>query len=100
MSGGRPKGTKQSPEAREKIRLGMIKRWQDPEYRERHLPRVRAQAREAGKLGTAAAAKANRIRPPRGTPEWNQYCKFARCLGIEAARALAIKSAETDRADL
>lgn len=85
---GRPVGCKQSPEAREKIRQGMAKRWQDPEYRDRHLPRVREQARAAGKLGTIASAKKRRVRPPRGTPAWNQYCKIAAILGVDVARSM------------
>ena len=90
---GRPKGTPQSPETREKIRLGMIKRWENPDYRAQILPKLRANARKAGKLGTIAAAKKNRIRPPRGTPEWNYYCKVAAALGIEAARSLGLGDA-------
>ncbi len=41
---------KRTPEEKEKIRLGMIKRWQDPEYRSRHLPILLA----AAKHGAAA----------------------------------------------
>ena len=85
MRTGRPKGTKQSPEAIEKIRRASAARWQDPAYRAHHLPILL----EAGKLGGAAYSERCRERfPKRGTRERRQYEKVRSILGIEAARSL------------
>lgn len=97
---GRPPGTKQSPETREKHRRLAIQRWQDPEYRARHLPLLAA----AGELGRIAREAKRvpkvkrsgpgrpRVRPPRGTPEYRLYCKVALTLGIEAARSMKLEA--------
>ncbi len=77
--GGYPKGCKMSPEACK--RRGEINRrlWQDPAYREKHLPRV---------LKQMADMKARAFRAPsRQTPEGKQYRKYIRNLGVERARA-------------
>jgi hypothetical protein len=88
--GGRKRGTKQSPETIEKIRRTMIKRWQEPEFRARHLPHLLS-IQSAGGRATA-------FLPRSGTPERKQYNKVRAILGLEAARALSIKSAETEGA--
>jgi len=82
---GRPPGTKQPPEAVEKTRQATIRRWQDPEYRARHLPHFMAV--RAGDAVAAANAR-RRVRPPKGTPEYHQYEKIRAILGIEAARSI------------
>lgn len=95
MKTGRPKGTKQSPEAIEKIRRASVARWKDPAYRARHL----AYLLEAAKAGGAAYSKRCRERLPKmGTRARDQYEKVRSILGLAAARASLIKSAETDRA--
>lgn len=81
---GRPKGSKQSPEAIEKMRQANVARWKDPAYRARHVARLKAMQPEAVKL----AAEVKRCRPPMGTPEYRLYTKIARELGVEVARSL------------
>ena len=80
---GRPKGSKQSPEAIEKIRLALAARWRAPVYRESHLPLLA----RAGKIGNRVVAERYGFRPKPGTPEYNQYEKVRSILGAEAARA-------------
>lgn len=78
--GGRKRGSKQSPETIEKIRQSMIKRWQDPEFRARHLPRLSAMQKKAASLRFKP--------PPEGTPARKGYIKVRAILGIEVARGL------------
>jgi hypothetical protein len=77
-------GSHHSPEAKEKIRRGLIKRWQqDPAFRARQLANLRAVAMEGAKASVAA----RRFLPPKGTPGWLHYEKVRRHLGLAAARA-------------
>ena len=85
---GRPLGSKHSPEAKEKIRQAMVRRWQDPEYRARHLPLLLAEQPAASKLGNAVLAARPRVRPPAGTPARHLFDKVARVLGSSAARSI------------
>lgn len=75
---GRPPGTKQPADAIEKTRQATIRRWQDPEYRARHLPQLAEHARSPRR----------RVRPPKGTPEYGQYRQIVNILGFAAARSL------------
>lgn len=86
--GGRRAGQKRTPEEKEKIRLGMIKRWQDPEYRGRHLPVLMAAAKKGSAAYSARHKGKSKVRPPMGTPEYAQYCKIAAILGVDVARSM------------
>ncbi len=79
----RPRGWRQSEEAKAKIREAVRARWRDPEYRERQSARLRAQQ----PLAIQAAKKVWSLKYPRGTPERNQYEKIREILGAAAARA-------------
>jgi hypothetical protein len=87
-----------SPETREKIRQASIRRWQNPEFRARHLPLFMAVRAAGAKMGSAVAAAKRQVRPPKGTLAYRQYTKIARELGAAAARSLQFKSAETEGA--
>lgn len=103
---GRPLGSKQSAETREKLSQIVKARWQDPAFRAAQLPKlaektaifVRNCAERRKNRPPPKPVGRPRVRPPKGTPEHQWYRKVAQALGVEAARALPIKSAETDRA--
>jgi hypothetical protein len=93
---GRPRNTprevRRSPEVIERIRQTLKKRWQEPEFRARHLPHTLAIQAVAAKLHRRPS-----VRPPKGTPEFRQYIKVASILGVDVARSLNL-SAETEGA--
>lgn len=80
---GRPRGTKQPPEAIEKTRQATIRRLQNPEYRARQLANLMA----ARFKDVATSNAQRRIRPPKGTREHWLYEKIRQILGVEVARA-------------
>jgi hypothetical protein len=77
-------GSRHTPEAKEKIRQKLIRHWQEPEFRARHLPHLL----QIRKKGAEASIAVRRCVPPRGTPEYLQYEKVRKILGSEAARSI------------
>jgi hypothetical protein len=80
------RGSHHTPEAKEKIRQGLIKRWQqDPGFRARQLANLRSIVADGVKA--SAAARSFRV-PPKGSLAWRQFEKVRRHLGSAAARTI------------
>jgi hypothetical protein len=78
---GRPKGSKQSPEARAKISAALRERWKNPEYR----AFIRSLHLGGGNYRTPEYRAKMTTRPPAGTPERKVFDKVAQILGAAAA---------------
>jgi hypothetical protein len=85
----RPSGTvravKRSPEVAEKISRTLKQRWQEPEFRARHLPHLLSIQSAGGKV---CAAKRSAGIPAIGTEQRRTYRKVRSILGPDAARSL------------
>jgi hypothetical protein len=79
-------GRAKSAETIEKIRATLKRRWQEPEFRARHLPHTLAIQAVAAKLHPPPVRGA--VRPPKGTPERGWYRKVVEILGPAAAKSL------------
>lgn len=81
---GRPKGTPQSPEAREKISAAVRARWSGPERKALEARALAAleKARQSPRCGWRPI-----LRPEPGTSERKLFEKIARVLGAKSAHA-------------
>jgi hypothetical protein len=79
-------GSHHTPEAKEKIRQGLVKRWQnDADFRARQLAHLRSIVPDGVKA--SAAARSFRV-PPKDSLTWRQFEKVRRILGSAAARTI------------
>ena len=86
------RGAHHTPEVKERIRQGLIKRWrEDPKFRARQLENLRT----IGPAGTKASVAARTFLPPHGTPERRHYEKIRWHFGTAAARAMLAESRAT-----